>query len=125
MVDFAATLKSLPPDVAGHIKVVFVTTDPERDTPDVMRTWLDNFNPNFIGLTGTPGQLQALQDELGVPAAAKEDDGHGGYGVSHAAFTFAFTPNDNIAHIVYPVGLSRDELASDFTSLVKNGWTAN
>ncbi len=122
MNDFAQALKMLPADVTSHVKMVFVTTDPERDTPAAMRKWLDHFNPQFIGLTGTQAQLDGLADKLLMPHAQKESDGHGGYGVSHAAFTFAFTANDDTAHIVYPVGFTKEDLANDISLLVKNGW---
>jgi protein SCO1 len=124
MNDFAQALKLLPADVTSHVKMVFVTTDPERDTPGAMRKWLDHFNPQFIGLTGTQEQLNALADKLMMPHAQKEDDGHGGYGVSHAAFTFAFTANDDTAHMVYPVGFTKEDLANDISRLVKYGWTS-
>lgn len=121
MSDFANAMKLLSPEVASHVKMVFVTTDPERDTPGVMRKWLDHFNTQFIGLTGTQDQLNQLQDDLLMPRAQKESDGKGGYGVSHAAFTFAFTPNDQTAHTIYPEGFTKEDLAHDISLLV-NGW---
>src|SRR5215467_3592343 len=53
MANLGAALKKLPPAIAGQVKLVFVTTDPERDFPAVLRRWLDLFDPHFIGLTGT------------------------------------------------------------------------
>ncbi len=122
MNDFAEAIKTLPPDVASHVKMIFITTDPERDTPEVLKTWLSHFNPQFIGLTGTQDQLNQLQDKLLMPRAEKEDDGHGGYGVSHGAFTFAFTANDDLAHTVYPEGFTPQDIAHDLVLLQKNGW---
>jgi protein SCO1/2 len=49
MANIAAALRQLPASVTSHIKVLFVTTDPARDTPAVLRAWLNNFDPTFIG----------------------------------------------------------------------------
>ncbi len=49
MANIGTVLKDFPFEVQEQIKVVFVTTDPERDTPERMRLWLDNFDPDFIG----------------------------------------------------------------------------
>lgn len=125
MADYAAAMKTLPPAVTNKMKVIFITTDPARDTPDVLRKWLDHFSTSFVGLTGSQQQIDALQAALHVPAAEKEDTGNGNYGVSHASFTFAFTANDNIAHVVYPVGFTRADLADDFQLLVNKGWPAS
>ena len=53
MANIGAALKKLPPGIADQVKLVFVTTDPARDTPVELRRWLDNFDRHFVGLTGT------------------------------------------------------------------------
>src|SRR5262249_24718494 len=53
MANIGVALKGLPAGVADQVKLVFVTTDPARDTPVVLRRWLDNFDKHFVGLTGT------------------------------------------------------------------------
>ena len=61
MANLGAALKKLPRDSADQVKLVFVTTDPARDTPAVLRRWLDYFDKRFIGLTGTEAALEAVQ----------------------------------------------------------------
>ena len=73
MANLGAALKRLPPGIAGQVKLVFVTTDPARDTPVELRRWLDNFDKRFVGLTGTPAALDAAQKAAGVPLAQKTD----------------------------------------------------
>ncbi len=119
MATIAAALDSMP-TVRDRVKVVFVTTDPERDSPSVIRRWLDNFSSAFIGLTGTPEQLAAAQIAANVPVAQKESTGSGGYGVSHAAQVIAFTP-DGLAHAVYPFGVRQATWANDLPILLKLG----
>ena len=104
MADIALGLQKVSPAVRAHIKVVFVTTDPARDTPSVIKTWLDAFNKTFIGLTGTTAQITAAEASVGMPPATVEPLGNGNYSVDHAAWVIAFTP-DNQAHAIYPAGL--------------------
>ena len=49
----------------GNVAVIFVTVDPERDTPEVIRDYLDQFDADFIGLTGTEEELIAAQRAFG------------------------------------------------------------
>lgn len=121
MANLAAVMRKLPPDITERIKVVFVTADPERDTPAVLRAWLDHFDPRFIGLTGTQEAIDAAQQATGVPVAVKEDLGNGRYAVSHAAYVLVYT-TDNLAHIAYPSGIRQSDWAHDLPRLVKKGW---
>jgi protein SCO1/2 len=121
MANLAAVLRTLPPEVTERIKVVFVTVDPERDTPSVLRTWLDHFDPRFIGLTGSTEAVEAAQRVTGVPVAQREDLGNGQYAMSHAAYVIAYT-TDNLAHIAYPSGVQPSDWAHDLPKLVTKGW---
>lgn len=128
MATIAAALRALPSTVVDHVRVVFVTTDPERDRPGTLRHWLDTFDPDFVGLTGTPDQLAAAQMAAGVPVAQREDDGKD-YAVSHAAQVIAYTP-DGLAHVVYPFGMRQSNWVNDLPVLVKVGapggpWSAD
>jgi cytochrome oxidase Cu insertion factor (SCO1/SenC/PrrC family)/copper(I)-binding protein len=128
MAIIAAALDQLPSTVTGHVRVVFVTTDPERDRPRILRDWLDTFDPNFVGLTGTPDQLVAAQIAANVPVAQREGQGED-YGVSHAAQVIAYTP-DGLAHVVYPFGMRQSNWVNDLPILVKVGspggpWSAD
>jgi protein SCO1/2 len=121
MANIGAALKRMPADVAGQVKLVFVTTDPARDTPAELRRWLDNFDRRFVGLTGSEAALVAVQKAAGVPPAYKTDVRKGGYGVAHANFVVAYT-KDNLAHVLYPGGVSKDDWVHDLPLLVKETW---
>ncbi len=73
MANIAAALKKLPDAVARQVTVVFITTDPDRDTPEVIRTWLDHFDTRFIGLTGTQAEVDSAQTAMRLPTAYKEE----------------------------------------------------
>src|SRR6201997_4518273 len=66
MAKVGAALKKLPRGIVNQVKLVFVTTDPARDTRVDLRRWLDNFDKRFVGLTGTPTALDAVQKATGV-----------------------------------------------------------
>jgi protein SCO1/2 len=104
------------------VKLVFVTTDPARDTPVALRRWLDHFDPGFIGLTGTEAALDAVQRAAGVPPARKAEPRNGNYGVAHANFVIAYT-KDNLAHVIYPGGVSADDWIHDLAQLVQETWS--
>ncbi len=121
MSDLRQAFIKLPVDVTKHVRVVFVTADPERDKPDLIRKWLDSFNTGFIGLYGTQAQVDAFQVSLGLEPAKKTDLGDGNYAVSHAAYVIAFG-TDNVAHLVYPSGITVDTWVHDLPQLVQPGW---
>ena len=118
MANLAGALHSLPPETARRVRVVFVSTDPERDTPEVLRSWLGQFDPGFLGVTGSPAAIEAAMRSVGMPPTIREGElPKGGYGISHAAQIWAFTPDDS-AHVMYPWGVPREDLASDIPRLL-------
>ena len=121
MANIGMALKDLPSDVADQIKLVFVTTDPARDTAAVLRRWLDNFDRHFVGVTGTQAALEMIQKTAGVPVAQKSDASNGRYSVAHANFVLAYT-KDNLAHVIYPGGVGKDDWVHDLRLLAQESW---
>lgn len=121
MATIGLALKKVPANIADEVKLVFVTTDPVRDTPAVLRRWLDNFDERFIGLTGKEEDLARVQNAAGVPPARKAGLSNGNYGVAHANFVVAYT-KDNLAHVIYPSGIRKDDWVHDLTLLVSETW---
>jgi len=100
------------------VTVVFVTTDPSRDTPAVLHKWLGNFNGSFVGLTGTPAELAAAQKAAGVSVAiADKPDKNGNYQVGHAASVLAYTP-DGLQHLSYPFGTTQSDWVHDIPQIL-------
>lgn len=110
----------------GRVKVVFVTVDPDRDTPTRLRSWLDLFDEDFIALTGTPEEIEAATKaalgDLWFPIEKEYPADGGDYLLSHAAFVQLYTL-DNLSHIVYPFGVPQSGYEWDLTKLIKEGWT--
>lgn len=121
MAKLGAALKKLPHGIGDQVQLVFVTTDPARDTREDLRQWLDNFDKRFIGLTGTPAALDVAQKAAGVPLAQKADSRNGNYSVTHANFVVAYT-KDNLGHVIYPGGVSEDDWIHDLPLLVRETW---
>ena len=122
MANIGVALKKLPTGIADQVKLVFVTTDPARDTPAELRRWLGNFDKHFVGLTGTEAALAAVQKAAGVAPAHKTDARDNSYSVAHANFVVAYT-KDNLAHVIYPGGVSKDDWVHDLPLLVKETWS--
>jgi len=122
MVDIAKTLDALPAEQADRVKVVFVTADPARDTPEALREWLDHFDTSFIGLTGSDEQIAAFHEQLSLPLPKTTDLGDGDYAVSHAAFVLAYTTDDK-ASLVMPSGFQQDDWLHDVDKLTTEGWS--
>lgn len=121
MANIAQVLKTLPPQVSNRVKVVMVTVDPKRDTPERLRTWLDNFDPSFIGLIGSLEAVNQIQEGLQLPPASVYVDEEGNYSVGHSARVIAFT-TDNRAHFGYPFGTRQSDWAHDIPRLVNADW---
>ena len=118
MANIGAALKRLPSGMADQVKLVFVTTDPSHDTPAQLRRWLDNFDKRFVGLTGTEAALAAVQKAAGVPLAYTEPGNHS---IAHANCVVVYT-KDNLAHVIYPGGVSKGDWIHDLPLLIKETW---
>lgn len=121
LANIAAVLHKLPPSVANQVRVVFVTTDAERDTPQRIRAWLDQFDHDFVGLRGSLDTVNAIQRAIGLPPAVIDTTEAEEYLVGHAAPVIAYT-RDNLAHVVYPFGIRQADWAHDLPSLVNETW---
>jgi protein SCO1 len=84
--DISAVFKELGPD--KKVAALFVTVDPERDTPDILKTYLENFDSRIIGLTGEPSQSEAIAKAFRVYARKVPGDKSGDYTVDHTGVVY-------------------------------------
>jgi protein SCO1/2 len=142
MADIAAALRQSDVALREQVKVVVVTTDPQRDTPPVLRRWLDQFSQDFIGLVGTQAEVDAAQEAAGLePAkkggavetlpgkpnehvhkpgtAAHKHFGPLGYGVGHANLILAYNADD-LLPVAYPGGVRPSDIAADLPELAED-----
>jgi protein SCO1/2 len=97
--------------------MLFVTSDPKRDTPQVLRDYLDRFNPSFEGLTGPLPRIVDVAHALGVPIEKGARLPSGGYEVAHGTQIVGVRA-DGSAPIVWTEGTSAAALAEDLTALL-------
>jgi protein SCO1 len=118
MANISAGLAKVAPGVRQAVQVIFVTTDPRRDTGEVLRAWLDHFDRSFVGLRGDSATIAQvmrtlrLGEPIIIPGTADTT-----YTVSHAAMVLGFS-RDNLAHVAYPFGLRQESWARNIPSLV-------
>jgi protein SCO1/2 len=93
-----AWLKALGP-AGDDLKIVFVSVDPERDTPELMKNYLSAFDPRIVGLTGTPEQIAAVTKAYRVYARKVELD-DGDYTMDHSAAVLLFDKNGDFSGTV-------------------------
>lgn len=101
------------------IRYVFVTVDPERDTPDKLGSYIASFHPAIVGLTGDPTTLAAVQRDYGVVAERQELEGSAiGYIINHTARVFLVDQQGNL-RLSYAYGTPTSDIVSDLRQLVK------
>jgi protein SCO1/2 len=100
-----------------RVQVVFVTVDPERDTPEILKAYLSNFGPDFIGLRGSLEQTAAVAKEFKVFYAKVPGKTPGSYSMDHSAASFVFDTHGK-ARLYVPPGGDPKAFASDLQQLV-------
>jgi len=110
-------LTRLGPDERAQVGVVFVTTDPARDDAGTLRSYLDQFDDGFTGLTSDLGTISAVAEDLGVYVAKGEKLPGGGYEVDHSTPVVGLDDRGS-APIVWTEGTSSAEYALDIERLL-------
>ena len=116
MADLAAALRLLPASTSAKVQVVFVTTDPDRDTGPVLKDWLGKFNPAFVGLTGTVAQVDNAAKLAATPVAPPVKNADGSIEVDHGTQVNAFG-TDGLAHVVWLADVAPKDIAHDIALL--------
>ena len=113
----SAALDEIGKKAAAKIQPLFITVDPERDTPEKMAEYVSSFYPGLIGLTGTPAQVKKAARAYRIYyTKVKNEDVPGGYTVDHSAFFYLMGPNgDFLRHFAHSV--SPDVLAKALRDL--------
>ncbi|WP_375498386.1 SCO family protein [uncultured Jatrophihabitans sp.] len=119
MADIGLALKKVPAQTQARTQVVFVTSDPARDTTSVEKQWLANFDSGltrpFVGLTASLSEIDAVAKSVGVPLSPPVKEPDGSITVEHGAQTLAFTADK--AHVVWLAGTSQGDYAHDIAAL--------
>ena len=83
-----ALFKQEEPETAAQVQPIFISIDPERDTPEVVGKFSAAFSEDLLGLTGTPEQVKAAADAFKVYYEKGEDAGNGSYLMNHSTAAY-------------------------------------
>ena len=117
MATLASAVLQLDDSDRNNVQVVFVTTDPARDTGPVIRQWLDHFSSSFVGVTGPLPTIKAVATDVGVPIAKGRRLPSGGYDVTHGTQVLGLDGKNQIP-VVWTLGTTAPEFAHDIHQLL-------
>ena len=103
---------------AARIQPIFISVDPERDTPAVLKQYVSAFHPRLIGLTGTPEQIADVAKRFGIYYAKAESPGAEGYNVDHMRTVLLFGPEGQPIAII-PHDQGADAVAAELRRWVR------
>jgi protein SCO1 len=117
LADLAKAVRMLEAD-AARVQVLFVTVDPKRDTPEVLRQYVPNFHPDFVALRGDTSATQAATKAFHVYAKERPGATPEAYTVDHSSQSFVLDREGRLRLIV-PYGTKPEAIAADLKVLLR------
>jgi protein SCO1/2 len=105
---------------SDQVVFTFITVDPQRDTPEQLKTYVQGFNSAFIGLTGTEDELEKVYDNYGVYREVQDSDSAAGYLVDHTARIYVLDQQGQLK-ITFPFGMDIKAMTDDIRHLLDEG----
>jgi protein SCO1/2 len=105
-------------DKADQVQVLFVTVDPQRDTPGKVQEYVNHFNPSFIGLSGSESELAKVWSDYGVFRQVVEGKSAAGYLVDHTARVTLIDQQGNL-RVSFPFDTPVEDIVHDLKLLLK------
>jgi protein SCO1/2 len=118
LADMAAVMKQLGTD-AARVQVLFVTVDPERDTPEILASYVPAFDSSFLGLSGDAAATQRTAKEFKIFYEKRPGGAPGSYTVDHSAQSYVFDTQGRLRLFVRQDRIAQD-LAADLRTLLKD-----
>lgn len=118
MNNIAVAKTKLPKAEQDELRIVFVTTDPDRDTPAALGKWLKGIDPQVIGLTGDFDTIQAAARTLGITIEPPHKE-KGKIVSTHGTQVVAFSPKTDAGYVLYGEDATVDDYIKDLPKLVK------
>ena len=107
-------------DKAADVQFIFITVDPERDTPEKLGDYVGYFNPDFIALTADRAELEPVWSDYGVYQQKQDSGSASGYLVDHSTRIYLVDTNGNLA-ITYPFGFEANKISDDISHMLAEG----
>lgn len=120
MSNIGVAYKQLPKAEREKLRVIFITSDPERDTPKELGKWLPAAgSPDFTGLSGDFKTIQAAARSVGVGLEPPEKDKEGNVVSTHGKTVLGFSPKDDKAHVIFHEETTPGDYAKALPRLLK------
>lgn len=119
MGNLASAMTRLDKAEQAKVQVVFVTTDPSRDTPEVLRRYLDRYNKSFVGLTGPIDTIAQIAEPMAVYVAQGQKLPDGGYDLNTHSTQVTAIGADDKARVLWTMDTSSAQFASDIRTLLR------
>ncbi|CAL9487578.1 SCO family protein [Streptomyces sp. enrichment culture] len=119
MNNIAVAKKQLSQEQQDQLRVVFVTTDPERDTSAALGKWLKGIDPQVVGLTGDFSTIQAGARTLGISINPPRKDDQGKTVSDHGTQVVAFSPKTDAGYLLYDDEATVDDYTADLPAILK------
>lgn len=103
-------------DLAQSVKILFVSIDPERDTPERLKAYVTAFHPDFLAATGSEQAINAVRKQYKI-VAEKQGDSKDSYTIDHSTGSYVFDKKGNL-RVYFPFGLSLDAQLQDVRALL-------
>lgn len=101
MANVKVALKQLSEQERKQVQTIFISVDPERDTPDHLNEYVHFFDPNFVGLTGSKEEIDKVVRQYGAFYRIDKSDGDKNYTVSHSARVYLIGTDDQVKQYLY------------------------
>lgn len=115
--DMAKALKKLTPAEAARVQVIFVSVDPERDTPQLLREFVPYFHPDFLSMTGSAAEVAQAAKDFRVKYNRHIQPGVDGYLVDHTAGSYVLDKAGKL-RLFLPFAMSPDDIAHDLRAVL-------
>ncbi|MGW5769282.1 SCO family protein [Streptomyces longwoodensis] len=119
MNNIAVAKKQLPRAEQDRLRVVFVTTDPARDTPAALGTWLKGIDPQVVGLSGDFAAVQTAARSVGITIEPPHKDKNGKTVSTHGTQVVAFSPKTDGGYVLFTEEASVDDYVKDLPKLLQ------
>lgn len=118
LAEMKLAVEALKPAEADQIKVVFVTVDPERDTPERAQEYVNHFSASFIGLSGEESELTKVWSDYGIFREKVDSESATGYLVNHTARILLIDRNGDL-RISFPYDAPVEDIIHDLKLALK------
>ncbi|HSP06458.1 MAG TPA: SCO family protein [Acidobacteriota bacterium] len=88
--------------IEDHVRTVFISVDPERDTPDKLKQYLDYFSVKTIGLTGKPAELATVAKQYGASFEKVQVNSAARYVIDHTTYVYLIDGSGRVRHLIKP-----------------------